>query len=330
MTRAAWMILAATLPLAAQPKLLVNAKLDTRSAAGGLDREFQALLASTPQPAWIAYSVPSTRTMALGCEFVSHDGAWWSTGTVHLEPPDRALILFRVAAGALERIRALSPDCEIDAGDTPFHWLTDVQPAESIALLAGFATRELPLASAVGAIAVHGDPAADRALDRFASSGQLDTLRQRAIAYLGSARGRHGFEVLKGLIESDPDERIRTRAIAALESSKEPEAVDLLISLSESGKDAKVRAQAVRELGHKRDPKAVAAIGAALDKDTDLAVQRAACGALQSLPDGAGIPRLIQLARETHNQQLRRQAMGSLQNSHDPRALAFFEDVLKR
>ncbi len=122
------MILAATLPLAAQPKLLVNAKLDTHSAAQGLDHEFQALVAATPQPSWIAYSVPSTRTMSLGCEFVSHDGAWWSTGTVHLEPPDHALILFRVVAGAVERVRMLSPDCEIDAGDTPFHWLTDVQP----------------------------------------------------------------------------------------------------------------------------------------------------------------------------------------------------------
>ena len=330
MTRAAWMILAATLPLAAQPKLLVNAKPDTHSAAQGLEHEFQALVAATPQPSWIAYSVPSTGTMSLGCEFVSRDGAWWSTGTVHLEPPDHALILFRVVAGAVERVRTLSPDCEIDAGDTPFHWLTDVQPAQSVALLAAFATQEPPLSSAVGAIAVHGDPAADRALDRFAAAGQLDTLRSRAISSLGSARGRHGFEVIKGLIENDPDERIRTRAIGALESSKEPEAVDLLIALAQSGKDAKVRAQAVRELGHKREPKALAAIGAALDKDTDLAVQRAACSALQSLPDGAGIPRLIQFARETQNQQLRRQAMGSLQNSHDPRALAFFEDVLKK
>jgi HEAT repeat protein len=229
----------------------------------------------------------------------------------------------------VERIRTLSPDCQIDAGETPFHWLSDVQPAQSVALLAGFATQPSPLGSAVGAIAVHADPAAGQALDRFAAAGQPDSLRQRAISYLGSARGRHGFDVLKGLIGQDPDPRIRTRAIAALGSSREPEALDLLISLSQNGKDAKDRAQAIRELGRKRGPKAVAAIGAAL-KDTDPAVERAACSALQSLPDGEGVPRLIQLARETTNQQLRRQAMTSLQNSHDPRALAFFEDVLKK
>jgi hypothetical protein len=330
MTPAAWIALAATLPLAAQPKLPPNARFDTRQAAHGLDREFQALVAATPQPAWIAYSVPSNRTASLGCEFVSQDGTRWSNGTVHLEPSAQALILFRVVAGAVERIRALSPYCEIDPGEAPFHWIADVAPAQSVALLAALATREPPLASAAGAIAVHGDPAADQALDRFAAAGQPDTLRQRAIACLGSERGRHGFETLKALIEGDPAERIRTRAISALSYSKEPEAVDLLIALSQSGQDAKVRAQAVRELGNKRDAKAVAAIGAALDKDADPAVQRAACSALRSLPDGLGIPRLIQLASETRSQQLRREAMAGLQNSHDPRALAFFESVLTK
>jgi hypothetical protein len=329
MIRAAWFFLAATLPLAAQPKLLVNAKLDTHSAVQGLDHEFQALVAATPQPAWIAYSVPSNRTMSLGCEFVSNDGSWWSGGTIHLEPPDHAVILFRVVAGAVERIRTLSPDCQFDAGEAPFHWLSDVQPTQSIALLAAFATHDPPFNSAVGAIAVHGDPAADQTLDKFVAAGQPDGLRQRTIPYLGSARGAHGFDVLKILIAADPDERIKTRAISALESSKEPAALDLLISLAQSDKSPKVRAQAVRELPRKRDPKAVAAIGAVLDKDTDLAVQRAACSALQSLPDGEGVPRLIRLARETKDAQLRRQAMTSLQNSHDPRALTFFEDVLK-
>ncbi len=298
MTRAAWIPLAAALSLAAQPKLPPNARLDTRSAAQGLDREFQALLAATPQPAWIAYPVPSTRTTSLGCEFVSQDGTSWSSGTVHLEPPAQALILFRVAAGAVERIRALSPYCEIDPGDAPFHWIADVAPSQSVALLAAFATRERPITSAVSAIAVHGDPSAEQTLARFATAANAEPLRQHAIA--------------------------------ALASRPEPEALDLLISLAQSGPDAKVRAQAVRELGRSRDAKAVAAIGAVLDKDDDASVQRAACAALRSLPDGLGIPRLIQLASQTRSQQLRRQAMSSLQDSHDPRALAFFESVLTK
>ena len=50
MKPALW-LLAAALPLAAQPKLLVNAQTDTRSAASGLEREYRTLLAAQPQPA---------------------------------------------------------------------------------------------------------------------------------------------------------------------------------------------------------------------------------------------------------------------------------------
>jgi hypothetical protein len=44
-------LMAAALPLAAQPKLLVNAQTDTRSAASGLESAYRALLTTQPQPA---------------------------------------------------------------------------------------------------------------------------------------------------------------------------------------------------------------------------------------------------------------------------------------
>ena len=104
MKLALWLA-AAALPLAAQPKLLVNARLDTRSAASGLEREFQALAATQPQPAWIGYSVPVVPGAGLGCELVSPDG-WWAPGVVHLEPPDHMVVLFRVESNAVERVPA--------------------------------------------------------------------------------------------------------------------------------------------------------------------------------------------------------------------------------
>ena len=63
------LVLAAALGLAAQPKLLINAQADTRSASAGLEPAFRSLLTAQPQPAWIGYSVPSVRTYdGLGCE----------------------------------------------------------------------------------------------------------------------------------------------------------------------------------------------------------------------------------------------------------------------
>jgi len=47
------------------------------------------------------------------------------------------------------------------------------------------------------------------------------------------------------------------------------------------------------------------------------------------MPNGEGIPLLIQLAKTSHNAEVRKQAMSSLGQSRDQRAIAFFEDVLK-
>ena len=104
MRQALWVLLAA-LPLAGQPKLLVNAKTDTRSAASGLEREFRALLTTQPQPAWLGYEVPAVRNAGLGCDYVRDGYNGGVAGTVHLEPPTTAVILFRVEGSVAQRIR---------------------------------------------------------------------------------------------------------------------------------------------------------------------------------------------------------------------------------
>ena len=191
MTVALWLA-AAVLPLAAQPKLLVNARLDTRSAASGLEREFKALLAAQPQPAWIAYSVPA-QGRGLGCELVSPDG-WWAPGVVHLEPPDHMVVMFRVEANAVERVRALSPDCEIDARGLPVHWLTDVAPAESAALLGGIAD---------------------------------GNARLRPQAFSALARTSEGIALLIGAVRTNREPEARKQAMTALGRTGDPRAVAL-------------------------------------------------------------------------------------------------------
>jgi hypothetical protein len=322
--------MAAALPLAAQPKLLINAKVDTRSAAAGLEREFRTLLTAEPQPAWIGYTVPAAAGGQLGCELVS-PGGWYAPGVIHLELPDHAVILFRVEANAVSRIRALSPECEIDAGGAPVHWIADVQPAESVALLVTFVPqRDVRGDGVVKAIALHAGPAADAALERFVAPDQPESLRQRTVGWFGSARGRRGFEILKNLIANDPSEAVRERAISALAVSKDLEAADLLISTARNDRNPRLRAQAVSALGRKSGPKMIAAIREVIEEDPDAQVRRRAVSALHSLPDGEGIPPLIEVARTTQNAEVRKQAMSSLAQSRDPRVLAFFEDVLKR
>jgi hypothetical protein len=323
MTRALW-VLAVGLPLTAQPKLLVNAQVKTVPAGAGLEGAFRPLLSAQPQPAWIAYSVPSVRSFQ-GCDYV-RDG-FEMPGVVHLEPPDHTLILFRVEEGAVNRIRSLSPDCEIDAGGLPFYWLGDVQGGQSVALLQTFVTdRERLGDNAAAAIAQHADPAADQVLDRFLATDQPQSLRMRSVSWM-SRRGRHGFETLKRLIASDPDERIRERAVSALGSNREPEAMTLLASIVQADKNARLREQAISAMGRKAEPAFLLKV---VESDPEIGVKRRAVSALHSLPDGAGVPGLIQLVKTTQNLDVRRAAMSSLGSSRDPRATAFFEEVLKK
>ena len=67
----------------------------------------------------------------------------------------------------------------------------------------------------------------------------------------------------------------------------------------------------------------------AIDSDPEREVRRNAVSALRSLPDGEGIPLLIQAARSHRDAEVRKHAMSVLGQSRDPRATAFFEDVLR-
>ena len=329
--RTAVLLLAVAMSAAAQPKKLANAQLDTRSASGGLEGVLRSLVTAQPQPAWIAYTVPAARGRQFGCDAYWRDGEFTvAGGTVHLEPPAEALVLFRADANQIGKIRTLAPDCDIDAGGAPVHWLTDVRPAESVALLASFvAGPERSVDSAaMNAIGLHADPAADALLERLVAPEQPEATRQKAAYWLG-ARGRRGFDTLKRILASDPSDRVRDRALQALGMSREPEAIDLVTATARSDRSPRVRGQALGWLARHQGMKAAGLIQQAIETDPEREVKRRAVSALRELPNGEGIPLLIQLAKTSRDPEVRKQAMSSLGQSRDQRAIAFFEDVLK-
>jgi HEAT repeat protein len=69
-------------------------------------------------------------------------------------------------------------------------------------------------------------------------------------------------------------------------------------------------------------------IAEAIERDPEVEVKRRAVIALGRLPREEGVPLLIDVARSNRSTALRRQAMQTLGQSNDPRALAFFEQVL--
>jgi len=324
-------LLAGTTQAGAQPKKLVNAALDARSAASGLDAVFRGAVAAQPQPSWIAYIVPAARGRNFGCDSYWRDGnASMGGGTVHLEPPSEVMVLYRVDGNQVDRIRTLAPDCDIDAGGVPLHWLADVDPGQSVALLETFVKGpERMTDSALSAIGMHAGPAADAALKRFVAADQPEPVRQKAVMWLGWTRGRQGFEALRAILASDPSDRVRERTVQVLASSKEPEALTLVLATAHSDHSSRVRGQALSWLARQAGVKAAGPIQDAIANDPEREVKRRAVSALREMPNGEGIPLLIQLSKTSRDPEVRKQAMSSLGASGDPRATAFFEEVLK-
>jgi len=259
-------------------------------------------------------------------------------GTVELEGSRRLVVLFRLEAKQVMRIREASENCTLDAGGLPFLWLTGVKPAESVALLADFVHQatfeghgEHELGQgALSAIALHADPSADRAFASFVAADQPEQLRKHASFWLGAARGKAGFLMLQKMAKSDPSSEVRSQVAFALSVSHEPEALNEMIRLAKEDESAHVRGQGLFWLAQKAGQKAMGAITGAIENDPDTDVKKKAVFALSQMPKDEGVPKLIEVAKTNRNREVRKQAMFWLGQSNDPRALEFFEQVLAR
>ena len=191
------MLAALTIPAFAQPKT-ENAKLDTRAVNGSLEVAFRTLVSSSVDPAWIGYSVaqvPGERSMC---------------GTVALEGGREFVVLYRVAAGQVEKIRTYANDCTFDAGDLPLHWLTGVDGSQSALLLASFVPPNLDskngkggawqlASSALSAIARHQDGAP--ALIDLARKPQISPqIKQEAVRWLGRSKDPRAIKFFEEIL----------------------------------------------------------------------------------------------------------------------------------
>jgi hypothetical protein len=252
---AALMAVAASAASAQAP--VVTARVERRAATGGLAREIQSAVdrgAST----WIGYSVPLLpRT----------DGALrseWCCGRCRLEPPTALVVLARADARALVELRALSVDCDVDAGGMPLVWLEGVNPDESVAWLASIARsapatarRDRLADAALTALALHASRAAAAPLVQFARESSSTETRRRALSLLARRAADDAIPAITSAIDTDPDREVRRQAVTALGRVPGGEGIPRLMELARSHRDPDVRRQAMLALGQSRDPRAV-------------------------------------------------------------------------
>ncbi len=129
--------------------------------------------------------------------------------------------------------------------------------------------------------------------------------------------------------DRERDNRVVRPAISALAVHPAQSAVATLVSLARDDRRTGIRSHALFWLSQRAGQEAVATIRTAVENDPELEVKRRAVFALSQLPAAEGVPLLIQLARTHRNLEIRRQAMFWLGQSKDPRAINFFEEILK-
>jgi hypothetical protein len=180
-----------------QPKI-ENAKLDTRAVNGSLEATFRAIVSSSMDPAWIGYSVPQVPGERSMC------------GTVALEGGREFVVLYRAAAGQVEKIRTYATDCTFDAGDLPLHWLTGVDGSQSALLLSSFVPPSTDskngkggawqiASSALSAIARHQDGAT--ALIDLARKPQISPqVKQEAVRWLGRSKDPRALKFFEEIL----------------------------------------------------------------------------------------------------------------------------------
>ncbi|HEV8393154.1 MAG TPA: HEAT repeat domain-containing protein [Vicinamibacterales bacterium] len=135
---------------------------------------------------------------------------------------------------------------------------------------------------------------------------------------------------LSTFTRGDTSQKVASGAIVAIALHGDAAAVDHLVALAKDGRDRQTRSTALFWVSQRAGERAAASITDAIDHDPDTQVKRQAVFALSQLPRGEGVPRLIDVARNNRNPEVRKQAMFWLGQSQDPRALSFFEDVLRR
>lgn len=279
------------LPAAGQSNIQ-NGRLQER-AAGDLARTFQQLSVEAG-PVWVAYSVPT---------HPDWDSCCWD---------NRATARNGCGGCSLEERK----DVTIRSTDS--------------------AKRPVELEGSTSAVILYRIEQARLSKVRaFSESCRLDA-GGRSVYWLTGVKPAESIALLKSLVQAGnkaagadtKPHRLISDQMVAIAAHQAPEAVTTLIDLARRDPDSRVRGDALFWLAQRAGEKAAGTITDAILDDPDTKVKERAVFALSQLPRDEGVAKLIEVARTNRNARVRQQAVFWLGQSRDPRALAFFEEIL--
>lgn len=155
-------------------------------------------------------------------------------------------------------------------------------------------------------------------------------LRKQAIRVL-SERGEAAVDDLLKLFDAEQAPEVKRAALQSLSEIKSSRVEDKLFEVARGNGTTEVRRKAIRLLGEragKRSFDFLSATAQSADGNTEVQVQ--AVRAISERRSEESVPLLIKIAKTHPNQLVRKQAIRSLGESGDPRAVEFFREVLSK
>jgi HEAT repeats/PBS lyase HEAT-like repeat len=331
-------VLSAATAMFAQQPTVVHGQLTTEAADHGLNAALDGLKRQNVAM-WVGYSIPVVSKFSSG---------WNSSRIAYLEgnsdsvvndsegsnqSSDHAVILLRVADGAVMKLQVESPDRELDAGGLRFVWLNGVNADDSVRVLTDLArqgdARRLR-DGAVFAISVHQANSATAALVGLAGAGNDLGLREKAAFWLANQRGHDGFMAIQRLAHEDADPKFREKLAFDLTLSKDSEALNELIRMAHEDASPQVRKQAQFWMATKGGKRVTEDLRTIATNDPNDQIRKSAVFALSRLPGDEAAAQLIAVADSSKDPLVRRQAVFWLGQSNDPRALEYLTKLLKQ
>ena len=266
------------------------------------------------------------------------------------------------AAEILMNVAKSDPDKEVR--EQAVFWMANVPTDEATSMLIDLARRgdDLDLRKrAVYALSRSKQPRAATTLREIALDGNSPVeLRGDAMQWYLSSTGRSAEEnmsFLKDMYGKADEQQLKMRVLSQIASRRTEESRDFLVAIATNPREAMdVRRTAVSVIGSNSmwaearvkglitgagATTAITSGTAALlttatqlttiyDKSPDVEIRRQVLASLASLRENAGVEKLIDVARNEKNLELRKSAVSMLTRTKDPRALALLQEIIDR
>jgi HEAT repeat protein len=184
--------------------------------------------------------------------------------------------------------------------------------------------------AALRALAETKSPKAQARLLEIARTDTNAELRKQAVRVLGE-RGEAAVDDLLKLFDTEQVPDVRRAALQSLSEIKSPRIEDKLFEIARGNEPVDMKRQAIRLLGERVSKRSFDFLSTtAQSNDANAEVQVQAVRAISQRRAEESVPLLIKIARSHPNQMVRKQAIRSLGESGDPRAVEFFREVLAK